>query len=248
MNTGLQDAYNLAWKLALVHCGLADESLLDSYHDERHPQGERLLRTTDRMFSVISGQSGLAKLVRSTFGPLVAQRLLTRESFLRWFLGVFAQLRISYPDSPLNREDGSGWHDAPKPGERAREADLLIQGTAGRIHDVLRGTHHTVLLFTGVDDGAQRAVELCRVAEQLEHTYPGLVLARVISAERFADHPTELADPDRAAHRRWGVEAAAAFVIRPDAYLGYRGRPVHADTLAADLVTRLPGRSVTPAA
>ena len=39
MNTGIQDAVNLAWKLALVSTGRADESLLDSYHDERHPVG-----------------------------------------------------------------------------------------------------------------------------------------------------------------------------------------------------------------
>lgn len=44
MNTGLQDIYNLAWKLALVHKGLAKESLLDSYHKERHPIAAEVLK------------------------------------------------------------------------------------------------------------------------------------------------------------------------------------------------------------
>ena len=48
MNTGLQDAYNLGWKLALVVSGRASPALLDSYEDERIPVAERLLSTTDR--------------------------------------------------------------------------------------------------------------------------------------------------------------------------------------------------------
>ena len=53
MNTGLQDAYNLAWKLALVVDGRADAALLDSYEAERMPVAQRLLETTDRAFSVV---------------------------------------------------------------------------------------------------------------------------------------------------------------------------------------------------
>jgi hypothetical protein len=107
------------------------------------------------------------------------------------------------------------------------------------LHKVFRGTHHTVLLFTGLDDDARPAVELCRIAERIEQAYPGMVRARVISAERFADHPVALGDPTRTAHRQYGVASACAFVIRPDAYIGYRGRPVDLDRLSADLSRRL---------
>ena len=143
-------------------------------------------------------------------------------------IGLLAQLRLHYPDSPLNAEDGSGWRDAPAPGDRAREADVIIDGRAGRLHEVFRGTHHTVLLFTGLDDDARPAVELCRIAEQIEQMYPGMVKARVVTAERFADHPAALGDPTRSAHRQYGVASASAFVVRPDKYIGYRGRPVDA--------------------
>jgi len=241
MNTGIQDAYNLAWKLALVERGIADVSVLDSYDAERHPVGVQLLKTTDRLFSVIAGQNVLSRIVRGRIGPVVAGLVLTRPSVRRFFVGTLAQLRIRYPDSPLNTQDGSGWGDAPAPGDRAREADVLIDGTPGRLHDVLRGTHHTVLLFTGLDEGAQPAVELCRIADQIERSYPELVRARVVSAERFADHPMALGDPDRSAHRQYGMTASSAFVIRPDAHIGYRGRPVDAERLLADLAVRLPG-------
>lgn len=244
MNTGIQDAYNLAWKLALVVRGLADEPLLDSYQAERHPVGVWLLRTTDRMFSVISGQSWLSRTIRGKIAPQLASRVLTRESFRRWFVGLLAQLRLRYPDSPLNRDQGAGWRDAPKPGDRAREAEVLLDGQRARVHEVLRGTRHTVLLFTGLDDQAMPAVELCRIAERIERAYPELVTARVISAERFADHPATLADPDRTAHRQYDIEQAGAFVVRPDGYIGYRGRPIDAEALLEDLAARLPGADV----
>lgn len=239
MNTGIQDAYNLGWKLAFVVRGLSDESLLDSYQAERHPIGVQLLKTTDRLFSVFGGQNPLARLARGRVAPVLARRVLTRDWVRRRFIGLLAQLRLHYPGSPLNAEDGSGWHDAPAPGDRAREADVTIDGQPGRLYDVFRGTHHTVLLFTGVDDDARPAVELCRIADQLEQRYPGLVKARVVSTERFADHPATLGDPTRSAHRQYGMTTSGAFVIRPDKYIGYRGRPVDADRLTADLDRRL---------
>src|SRR5256712_383815 len=64
MNTGLQDAYNLAWKLALVADGRADPALLDSYEAERVPVAERLLKTTDQAFSLIVSDRWLAGIFR----------------------------------------------------------------------------------------------------------------------------------------------------------------------------------------
>ncbi len=62
MNTGLQDAYNLAWKLALVANGQADAALLDTYEEERLPVARRLLNTTDRAFRLVVSDSRLAGL------------------------------------------------------------------------------------------------------------------------------------------------------------------------------------------
>ena len=247
MNTGIQDGYNLAWKLALVERGLAGESLLDSYQAERHPVGVQLLKTTDRLFSAFGGQNPLARLARGRVAPLLASTVLTRTWIRRRFIGLLAQLRLHYPDSPLNAEDGAGWRDAPAPGDRAREADVIIDGRQGRLHEVFRGTHHTVLLFTGFDNDARPAVEMCRTAEQIEQMYPGMVKVRVVTAERFADHAAALGDPTRSAHRRYGATSACAFIVRPDKYIGYRGRPVDADRLLADLARRLPAASPAPA-
>lgn len=247
MNTGIQDGYNLAWKLALVERGLAGASLLDSYQAERHPVGVQLLKTTDRLFSAFGGQNPLARLARGRLAPLLASRVLTRSWVRRRFIGLLAQLRLHYPDSPLNAEDGAGWRDAPAPGDRAREAGVIIDGRHARLYEVFRGTHHTVLLFTGFDDDARPAVEICRIAEQVEQMHPGMVKARVVTAERFADHAAALGDPTRSAHRQYGITSACAFIVRPDKYIGYRGRGVDGDRLLADLARRLPAASPAPA-
>jgi 2-polyprenyl-6-methoxyphenol hydroxylase-like FAD-dependent oxidoreductase len=245
MNTGIQDAYNLAWKLALVIRGIADEPLLDSYHAERHPIGQRLLTTTDRFFTVISGQNPTAKFLRGHLAPQIVARVLARHSFRKWFVGTLAQIRTSYPHSPLNHQQGSAWQQAPAPGDRAREVDVVVDGAPQRLHTLLGGTRHTVLLFTGVDDQAQPAVELCRIANRIEQAYPDLVRAFVITTERFADHTAAIGDPDHTAHNRYGIRHAAAFVIRPDLHIGFRGTPVNLHTLLADLADRLPGAQAT---
>src|ERR671916_1040895 len=80
MNTGIQDAYNLAWKLALVVEGRAPDSLLDSYHEERHPIGQRLLRTTDRMFSVVATRNPLLIALRNLMLPRILPRVMRKRS------------------------------------------------------------------------------------------------------------------------------------------------------------------------
>ena len=71
MNTGLQDAYNLGWKLALVASGGADTALLDSYEEERIPVAQALLSTTDRLFSLVISDSPLAGFVRTRIAPKI---------------------------------------------------------------------------------------------------------------------------------------------------------------------------------
>ncbi len=77
MNTGLQDAYNLAWKLALVVKGRADAALLDTYEAERIPVAHRLLRTTDRLFVLAVSDSRVAALFRTRIVARVAAFAMT---------------------------------------------------------------------------------------------------------------------------------------------------------------------------
>src|SRR5947209_2568165 len=94
MNTGLQDAYNLAWKLALVVSGRAGAALLDSYEDERVPVAKRLLSTTDRAFSLVVADSWLAGLFRTRVVPKIMAFLMGLNWVQRLVFRTISQIGI----------------------------------------------------------------------------------------------------------------------------------------------------------
>ena len=102
MNTGLQDAYNLAWKLALVSEGRAGEELLDSYETERLPNAIRLLRTTDRAFSFIVSSRWLAGSCRIRMLGRAVAFAMGRDRMRKSVFRTISQIGISYPASMLS--------------------------------------------------------------------------------------------------------------------------------------------------
>jgi 2-polyprenyl-6-methoxyphenol hydroxylase-like FAD-dependent oxidoreductase len=118
MNTGLQDAYNLGWKLALVVSGGAGAALLDSYEDERIPVAQKLLSTTDRAFSLVVSDRRLAGLVRTRVLPRILALAMTLERIQKLAFRTISQTGIRYPNSPLS-ETLPGLPDgAPRAGDR----------------------------------------------------------------------------------------------------------------------------------
>lgn len=117
MNTGLLDAQNLAWKLAAVVRGDADERLLDRYASERRPIARTLVQTTDRLFTLLTTDNAITGLVRGRLLPLLLGRLLRSRpvtpahadqrmrgpALARLAFGSVSQLRINYRRSPLSR-------------------------------------------------------------------------------------------------------------------------------------------------
>ncbi len=116
MNTGLQDAYNLAWKLALVVQGRADAALLDTYEQERIPVAKRLLETTDRAFQLIVSDGWLGGLFRTRILANVAARAMKFERVRKLAFRTIAQIGISYPASTLSQAISGLPKDAPARG------------------------------------------------------------------------------------------------------------------------------------
>jgi 2-polyprenyl-6-methoxyphenol hydroxylase-like FAD-dependent oxidoreductase len=118
MNTGLQDAYNLAWKLALVVKGHADARLLDTYETERLPVAQRLLATTDRAFRLVVSDTWLAGVFRTQIMARMAAFAMRRERARQIAFRTISQIGIAYPQSPLSRAQGRLPEGAPRPGDR----------------------------------------------------------------------------------------------------------------------------------
>ncbi|HLA56450.1 MAG TPA: FAD-dependent monooxygenase [Flavobacterium sp.] len=102
MNTGIQDAYNLAWKLALVIRGEAKPQLLETYNAERLQNAKHLLQTTDRIFDIMAGTTGFMNFLRLRIFPKL-MGFMVRTSFLKKrFFPLLSQIGIAYPDSSLS--------------------------------------------------------------------------------------------------------------------------------------------------
>jgi 2-polyprenyl-6-methoxyphenol hydroxylase-like FAD-dependent oxidoreductase len=208
MNTGLQDACNLGWKLALVADGRTDVALLDSYHAERWPVAQRLLHTTDNAFRLVVGRQPLLRWLRLNLVPPVAARALGRPAVRRWVFGTVSQIGLAYHDSPLAQGRG---RLAGRAGERLPHAEVGIPPRP--VHGWLAAPgFHVLLLARGTD--AALAARAAGWQARLEPRWPGRVHVHALDGPRGGAallDALELPEPD----------ARAALVVRPDQYIGW---------------------------
>lgn len=102
MNTGIQDGYNLAWKLALVLKSRSSAEILNSYNEERLANAIRLLKTTDRMFQLGAGEEWFTSWVRVHVFPHVANILTKMDFVKRAVFPLISQIGINYRDASLS--------------------------------------------------------------------------------------------------------------------------------------------------
>jgi 2-polyprenyl-6-methoxyphenol hydroxylase-like FAD-dependent oxidoreductase len=103
MNTGIGDAINLAWKLAAVIGGQADDSLLDSYESERIGFARRLVATTDRVFSFATADGPLADFMRMRVAPALIPFAISFERVRKFMFRTLSQTMVNYRKGPLSR-------------------------------------------------------------------------------------------------------------------------------------------------
>ncbi|MFZ3493275.1 FAD-dependent monooxygenase [Streptomyces sp. 5.8] len=221
MNTGIQDACNLAWKLALALRGSAGPALLASYDAERRPVGEEVVGRTVRH---------------------ATQGMEHEQDDVRTVLLRQAQLLVGYREGPLA---GSpfGPAGAPQSGERAPDCSGLtvpIAAYPSRLLDVLRGRVGHVVILYGADgaalaEAAEQAVTAgSALAEggadgsgSLGPPAPAVlaVLAREAALDAAAGLPVAVPGYRDAAGefaRLYGADGPTGFLVRPDGYLGAR--------------------------
>ncbi|APR75723.1 2-polyprenyl-6-methoxyphenol hydroxylase [Minicystis rosea] len=238
MNTGIQDAVNLGWKLALVVAGRAPEALLDSYHAERHPVGQRLLSFTDRLFTFASSRSRLLVALRNALAPVVIPQVLGRDALRRRAFRFVSQLAIKYPQSPIVAERIEGANATFREGPRAgaRAPDGPVAG-GGMLLDRLGGTSHHLLVFGGPKAGAVTAPETMLAAL----TARGAEFAavhRIIGHAPPNGNQGALVDESGVLHRRYGLEGPGHYLVRPDGYIAFRAPGLEPGALA-DYLNRM---------
>ena len=212
MNTGLQDAYNLAWKLAFVAQGKANATLLDTYDEERTPIAHNLVRTTDRGFNVVTRTDPVMKTVRMHVLPVLMQPaalLAQKQRFIRelGFMTI-SQIGIHYRQSDLSQEapHSSFPRHAPKPGDRVPYLPATVHSMGTQ--DLVQGTRFHFVLFSGEETNA----EAQQTVQKLKEAYPDLI----------AFHDLRLRASTKALYETFGMKRQGYYFVRPDSHIAYR--------------------------
>jgi hypothetical protein len=149
MNTGIQDALNLGWKLAFAASATDGAALLDSYELERRPVVRRTLALTHLAFWAEASPDTLPSLLRGVVGPPsapVVPALAGRRRLLGEVLSKVSQLRAAYRDSPLSLEGTPRLTAGPRTGHRLPDATVTADGHQVRLHTLLAQPGVHVLL------------------------------------------------------------------------------------------------------
>jgi len=250
MNTGMQDVFNLVWKLALAVHDQASEELLNSYHKERHAVAEQLMRSVDLMSRVNFIRAPLAREIRNRLAPL----LINQQGIRNRIESFITEIGINYRNSPVVAEASSDlllaalptpkydddphlgqWFQfshGPKAGDRAPEAHMTdcANGQSVLLSDLLKTGKHNLLLVSG--DAADHHVlkNLCDIASDAQGKFGEFVDISLITPGEVLPGDLEFAgakflDTDYSVHERLGAGASCMYIIRPDAYVGYRCQP-----------------------
>jgi 2-polyprenyl-6-methoxyphenol hydroxylase-like FAD-dependent oxidoreductase len=213
MNTGVQDAWNLGWKLALVTRGLAAEALLDSYDAERRPVGRFVVRFTDRAFAVATSTNPILRAIRTRLVPRVLPLALRFDRGLAYAFRTVSQLGIGYRNSPAVQEGRPALRRGPRAGDRLPDARIARDGEGCWLGEALAAPRFHLLLCgpTGDWDSGQLT--------DLRGRYPDALTVHQLTRDAASG---ALRDVDGQVLALLGVDDTAHYLIRPDGHVGYR--------------------------
>ncbi|MFE1929654.1 FAD-dependent monooxygenase [Streptomyces sp. NPDC059474] len=226
LNVGLQDAFNLGWKLAAVCQGRAPEGLLDTYHAERHPVGAALLENTRAQTVLGAAHTADVRALRSVFGRLLA----AHPAVNRQFAGELSALDVAY--GPAVGKSGEAV-ETGEPGGAGEQAGAAERGEAGGGRSLV-GTRAPDLGLAGAPEPSLYPL-LADGRFVLLHLDPGGDAGRGTpdgpgAADARAAAETIAGSPDRirtvtarptTAHDGWAGRSMV--LVRPDGHVAWDG-------------------------
>ena len=230
MNAGIQDAWNLGWKLALAERGWSTDTLLGSYDAERRDVDLHITRDSGNVDRLFTRRSPVTAATRDVLLPFAA----SLPGYERHMARRTAQPSYGYRSSPaVGHHRGEtatrvGHEPKVQPGDLAPDAPFTTDAGA-RIRD---GRSYVSLVFTGDghDDAELEPVVNLRL--------PGRPVIRTVLVTRVAglrarrSGTSIVSDSGGGIHRAWDVTEPTHVLVRPDGYVGWRATPPDADSLA----------------
>jgi 2-polyprenyl-6-methoxyphenol hydroxylase-like FAD-dependent oxidoreductase len=216
MNTGLQDAYNLAWKLAFVYKKLAPPNLLKTMTQERIVFAHKLVHTVDRLFSIVVAENRLERNFRLYIAPKVIHFLVKHKKTSNFLFRTISQIGINYRHGPLAKDASSGKFpkDSPQPGDRLPY--VLYEGNKN-IQDLITPQIMHLLVFSDKEKDVQ-------IIHEAMKPYSEMIK---ITTLPFSDETKEL-------YKRFGTKQGF-YLVRPDMYIACRSNNFDMKNLATYL-------------
>lgn len=200
MNTGIQDSYNLAWKLALVIKKKARSKILDSYYLERSPVAKGVLKHSTFLTKMMTSQNPVFKTARNLIVFNLFKINLVRKKMLLMLTEIF----ISYKKSPI-----------------VKNAGTLMIGDEG-LMNLLKCTEHCILYFSSQRTDMEK---FTMFDELIKYKYPDLFKSILITNKTNVSgwKNNWIYDENNALHKQYKITKPTVYFVRPDKYIGYIG-------------------------
>jgi 2-polyprenyl-6-methoxyphenol hydroxylase-like FAD-dependent oxidoreductase len=229
MNTGMQDVFNLAWKLALIQRGVGQaEPLLRSYSVERSAVGDQVLKNAEQFTTIATLRNPIKRWLRNHIAPILASFQFVRDKIRDdWF-----ELSVNYRHSPLSAETWPRLTGGLAAGDRLCDVPLscMADGRPTTLFAALRGTQHSLLLLPGSHD-REAVSQLLKIAADTARTFPGVFgVHLVLKADAAAANPVASGvpaglDTEGRLHQKLHATRTTLILVRPDGYIGFRCQP-----------------------
>jgi 2-polyprenyl-6-methoxyphenol hydroxylase-like FAD-dependent oxidoreductase len=223
LNLGIQDAYNLAWKLALVIQQKSDPALLTTYEAERRPVAKSVLTFTNKLTDFMSTQNSLYIHIRRVLLKLIARYTPLKKRIV----STFSQTNLGYQYSTLTK-DYLSLSAKPIAGSSVFSIHFDKNQT---LLDLISGTRFCILIFSGnYDVTINQIVEL---ETEIEYEHPGMFKFIFINKDPYFHSwkKDKIFDENAKIHDSYQIRLASIYVIRPDKYIGFRGNFSHQEKL-----------------
>jgi 2-polyprenyl-6-methoxyphenol hydroxylase-like FAD-dependent oxidoreductase len=225
MNCGLQDAFNLAWKLALVHQGVAGSALLDSYEAERRPVAQGITKSGD----ATEQAQTMTGVVERTARDQNIRAMLADAKSRHHEIVAEAELNVDYAHSPIVAGDANNFLAA---GFRLPDIFAVQPPDASPcgLHHLAHCAGHTLMLLAGPSANAPAFAALHAGLQKSAEASP--IFETAVAAGNHRELPAGMTRLDPATAKLLGVDGITLLVVRPDNYIGLRADANHLAALA----------------